>query len=418
MRSRQRALVAALAWTGIVAAGLGACGGSGEGGGSAAVPGSGGTGNTASTLNGASASTTLGTASPTTGATTGTTTPTVLGDCTMFPPEAVFNTRIDDPAAFPVHASSAGWVAAVGSGTAFHADWWLGEDPSQPTAYYGIPWNVVDGSAATTAWPSVQYDFTPTGRSTEVGWPHESDCAVADGSGYNLQRGCGTVPVAQRRFPFPLSGVKNEGGTCNDPATCGDHHVLVVEQGACRLWEAYHAYASRGQWYALSTAAWDLKSLALRPSGWTAADAAGLPITPFLAKAAEASSGEIRHALRVTLRDSVIANSFVWPARHAAGSTAGSIPFGALLRLKSDFVIPDTWTTQAKAIATAAKQYGLYVADIGVDFYVQGEPSAAWDENTFRQLGAISMAQMEFVDLRSVTGNARFSSDSLAARWN
>ena len=225
------------------------------------------------------------------------------------------------------------------------------------------------------------------------------------------------MPANQRRFPIPLHNLVNEGGTCNDPDTCGDHHLAVVEQGACRLWEAYSAYKVGSQWYALSTAAWDLKSLAMRPANWTAADAAGLPITPFIAKAAEASSGEIRHALRVTFRDAVLANTYVWPARHGAGSAAGSIPFGSVLRLRADFVIPANWTTQAKAIATAAKRYGLYVADIGSDFYVQGEPNAGWDRNTFSQLATIPLSQMEFVDMGNVTRDARFSADSMAARW-
>ena len=118
-----------------------------------------------------------------------------------------------------------------------------------------------------------------------------------------------------------------------------------------------------------------------------------------------------------TLRDDVIANNFVWPARHAAGSAAGSVPFGAVLRLRADFVIPDGWTTQAKAIATAAKRYGLYVADIGSDFYVQGEPSAQWQEQTFRDLRGISMGDMQFVDMGAVTRDPRFSADSMAARW-
>jgi hypothetical protein len=430
MGSRQRAVLAALAWTSVVAAGLGACGGSGGSagstGGASAVSGGDGTPSSATVANAADVGTT-GTALNSTPLDAGAaaaapaapgTPPTVLGECSMFPSEAVFNTRIDDPVAFPVHASSASWIGSIGGGTAFHADWWLGEDPTQQGAYYGMPWNEVDGSAATTAWPVVQYDFAPSGRGTEVGWPHESDCAVTGGDGFTLQRGCAALPTGQRRFPFPLNGVKNEGGACNDPASCGDHHVLVVERGACRLWEAYHAYQLSGQWYALSTAAWDLKSLALRPSSWTAGDAAGLPITPLLAKAAEASSGEIRHALRVTLRDSVLANGFTWPGRHAAGNSAGSIPFGALLRLRADFAIPANWTPQAKAIATAAKRHGMYVADIGSDFFVQGEPSAAWDAATFGQLAAISMAQMEFVDLRKVTANPRFSADSMAASWN
>jgi hypothetical protein len=341
-----------------------------------------------------------------------------LGSCELFPPQAVFNTRIDDTSRFPAHGSSATWINWVGGSTPFRADWWRSEDPTQRNAYYGMPVNVVDGTGATTDWANVLFDFSSSGVSTEVGYPHESDCAVDNGLGFTLARGCNTVPVAQRRFPIPKVDLKNEGGTCNDPNTCGDHHLLVVEQGACRLWESYFTYKLSNRWYTMATAAWDLKSLALRPSTWTAGDAAGLPITPFLAKAAEASSGEIRHALRVTFRDSVIARSFVWPARHAAGNdTPGGIPFGAVLRLKAGFVIPQSWTPQAKAIATAAKRYGLYVSDIGQDFYVQGEPNAAWDENTFRHLGTIPLSQMEFVEMGAVTNDPRFSVNSMAARW-
>ncbi|MGZ5178988.1 MAG: hypothetical protein ACXWC2_00810 [Ramlibacter sp.] len=424
MGDSKRLALGALAWSTVVALGLGACGGGG--GSSGTAVGSGSTGSTDTAVVAGGASTPAGT-STTGSVSSGTTTtastaasaqPSVLlGDCEVFPPQAVFNTRIDDPARFPAHASSAAWIASVGGATPFRADWGTGIDPTQTGNYYGMPVNVVDGSSATTEWATLQYDFTPSGVSTAVGWPHESDCAVPDGSGFTLTRGCSTVPPASRRFPIPTTNLLQEGGTCNDPNTCGDHHLAVVERGACRLWEAYSAYKLGSQWYALSTAAWDMKSLALRPANWTAADAAGLPMTPFLAKAAEASSGEIRHALRVTFRDAALANSYVWPARHAAGDSAGSIPFGALLRLRADFVIPDSWTPQAKAIATAAKRYGLYVADIGMDFYVQGEPSAAWDSRTFGQLGTIPLQQMEFVDLGSVTRDARFSPDSMAASW-
>jgi hypothetical protein len=427
MDGRKRFALAALGWSAMVAIGLGACGGSSSGGsgssGGSVGVGSGGTGATPTDAGVAAGAPTATPAGGTTSAATAPSTPatasqaTQLGNCEVFPPQAIFNTRIDDTSRFPALASSASWIASVGSSTPFRADWGSGVDPTQRDNYYGMPYNVVDGSAATTSWETLQYDFTPSGVSTAVGWPHESDCAVPGASGYTLTRGCSTVPLAQRRFPIPLNNLLNEGGTCNDPNTCGDHHLAVVEQGACRLWEAYSAYRIGSQWYALSTAAWDLKSLALRPLNWTAADAAGLPITPFVAKAAEASSGEIRHALRVTFRDAVVANSFTWPARHSAGSSAGSIPFGSVLRLRADFVIPSTWTTQARAIATAAKQYGLYVADLGSDFYVQGEPSASWDRNTFSQLATIPLSQMEFVDLGSVTRDARFAPDSMAASW-
>ena len=426
MDGSKRFALGALAWSAVVAVGLGACGGGGGGsssGGSSAsvVPDS-----TGSTPSGGSAVSGGASTTSSPGTTTGASSPpaatsassaVMLGNCEMFPSQAVFNTRIDDLTRFPALASSASWIASVGSSTPFRADWGWGVDPTQWNNYFGMPINLVDGTASTTDWISLQYDFTPSGASTAVGWPHESDCAVPDGSGFSLTRGCSTVPAGSRRFPIASTNLLQEGGTCNDPNSCGDHHLAVVEQGACRLWEAYSAYKLGGQWYALSTAAWDLKSLALRPSSWTSADAAGLPITPMVVKAAEANSGEIRHALRVTFRDDALANAFVWPARHGAGNSAGAIPFGALLRLRADFVIPDSWTTQAKAVATAAKRYGMYVGDIGPDFYVRGEPDAGWDRNTFSQLATIPLSQMEFVDLGNVTRDPRFSADSMAASW-
>jgi hypothetical protein len=342
----------------------------------------------------------------------------MLGDCEMFPAAAIFNTRIDDVARFPAHPNSAGWVSLVGGDVPFSADWGLEVNPAQYATYFGMPINIVDGTAATTEWPVVSFDFSTSGVVMGQGYPDKSDCAVASGSGFAISR-CGAVPANQRRFPFPLeTRILSEDGQCNDPRSCGDRHVLVVEKGACRLWESFFSYRLSNQWYALATAAWDLRSLALRPADWASADAAGLPITPLLAKAAEASAGEIRHALRVNFRDAALALAVNWPARFAAGGdNPGAIPFGALLRLKADFVIPGDWTPQARALATAAQRYGLYVSDNGADFHVQGEPDATWDVRTFQQMKTIKMSNMEFVDLKAITGDPRFSPDSMAASW-
>jgi hypothetical protein len=351
--------------------------------------------------------------SPTTGAPT-------LADCDMFPANAIFNTRIDDTAKFPVDAKSNAWLDRIGRGVAFSADWGNDADPAHTLTYFGMPVNVVGGNAATTDWPLVSFDFTSSGMSIAQGYPDRSDCAVANaGGGFDIARNCASVPAAQRRFPFPSGGnLLSQGGNCNDPSSCGDHPVLIVEKGACRLWESYFAFDLSNRWYAMATAAWDLKSLALRPNGWGSASASGLPITPLLAKAAEASSGEIHHALRVNFNGAHLAQQARWPARFATGwGGADTIPFGALLRLRADFPISIDWTPQAKALATAAKRYGLYVADNGPDFYVQGEPNAAWDLHTSAQMKTITMADMEFVDLSSITGNARFDIDSMAASW-
>jgi hypothetical protein len=163
----------------------------------------------------------------------------MLGSCAAFPSTAIFNTRIDDTVRYPAHANSGAWVSAIGSTRALHADWGTTEDASAGN-YYGIPLNLLSASNLETDWPSLAF--------ISGGAPDESDCAVANGGGgHDLVRGCQAQPAASVRFPMPRDAViKLEGGGCNDPATCGDRHVLVVEQGACRLWESYFITAQAG----------------------------------------------------------------------------------------------------------------------------------------------------------------------------
>lgn len=340
----------------------------------------------------------------------------VIGDCSVFPDTAIFNTRIDDLVRFPADSRSTGWINAIGSSRALHMDFGRNDNPASYSTYYGIPFNVVDGTAATTSWPLVS--FAPAAAGGDAGWPDESDCAAGD-AGHTITRDCTTLTAANRHFPYPNDNLlKAESGACNDPAACGDRHVLVVEKGACRLWESYSSYKTGGQWHALSSAAWDLTSNAMRPKTWTSSDAAGLPLTPLLMRADEASSGDVRHALRVTFQDSILDRSYVWPAMHGAGgSTPTGIPFGAVMRLRSDFVIPASWTTQARALATAMKRYGVYVADIGSNSYMTGEPNANWQADTISQLQQIRMSSFEFVNLQAITGNSKFSGTSFRASW-
>jgi hypothetical protein len=318
----------------------------------------------------------------------------------LFPANAIFNTRIDD---LPVHSNSTQWVSDVGGAVAFHPDWGDTED-AYADDYYGIPWNLVDGTAATTDWPL-----------TAMWWPDESNCGIRQGDGsMGVRQDCSAV-TDQARFPFPKTGWKIEGGykDSND----GDRHVLVVETGACRLWETGNAYKQAdGSWQVGDIAMWDLNANTMRPAGWTSADAAGLPLLPLLVKADEAASGEIKHALRVTFRNPLMADrAYVWPASHYAGNDgSGNIPFGALLRLKAGVTIPDNWGTQAKAIAVAMQRYGLYVADNGSNLYVQGEPSVRWDPNLIAQLKTLKMSDFEFVDTSGITSRAGFDARSYA----
>jgi len=86
-----------------------------------------------------------------------------------------------------------------------------------------------------------------------------------------------------------------------------------------------------------SGAIFDLNSNALRPAGWTSADAAGLPILPGLARYDEVAAGEITHALRFTV--SVTRRAYLSPARHWASSNTDPLrpPMGMRMRLKASF---------------------------------------------------------------------------------
>ena len=79
-----------------------------------------------------------------------------------------------------------------------------------------------------------------------------------------------------------------------------DRHALILDTSTCKLYELFAA--RRAEEGAGSGAIWSLSSNALRPDGWTSADAAGLPILPGLARYDEVAAGSIDHALRFTVQ--------------------------------------------------------------------------------------------------------------------
>lgn len=322
-----------------------------------------------------------------------------VGGCALFPADHLFNTRID---AFPVHPRSAAFLARIGD-RSVHLD--LGQDEDMASAsYWGIPYNVVRSGAA--GWSAVVFG--------DPGWDPraESDCAVATAGGHAVVSPCTAAAAPTPLFPLPAAPLV-EGGIASDPSSYGDHHLLVVDADTCRLWELYHCYArGGGGWDIWGAASWDLTTSALRTDGWTSADAAGFPILPLLLRADEASSGEIRHALRFTLPSTHA--SYVWPARHQAGSAtpADLPPMGQLFRLKGSYAIPATHSTQSKAILQALQRYGMYLADNGSALYVQGEPSAAWSDAIWSEVQALRTADFEAVDLSSIAARPGFDPDS------
>jgi hypothetical protein len=164
------------------------------------------------------------------------------------------------------------------------------------------------------------------------------------------------------------------------------------------LYELFDAHPQGdGSWSAGSGAVYDLRSDRLRPAGWTSADAAGLPIVPGLVRYEEVAAGRVDHAIRMTVPKSQ--RAYLWPARHAASSSADPNlpPMGLRLRLKSTVDISGL-PAQAKVIAAAMQTYGVMVADNGSAWYLSGAPDDRWNNDALRALGRLHGSDFEAVD--------------------
>ena len=252
---------------------------------------------------------------------------TSLGGCEMFPADNAWNEVVDK---LPLNASSATYIANMSPSTHLHPDW---GDWSKH--HYGIPWQTVPGTQT----------FVPMTFKNKS----QSDPGP---------------------YPFPPTALIEGGGKA------GDRHVLVLDTGSCELYETWHSVYDNPGWTCGSGATFDMSSDALRPDGWTSADAAGLPILPGLVKLAEVQAGAITHAIRFTISSSQ--EGYIHPATHAAGSSNTSLPpMGLRLRLKSSFDLSG-FTGPSRVILKAMKTYGIILADNGSDWYITGDSDDGW----------------------------------------
>jgi len=267
--------------------------------------------------------------------------------CPMFPADNVWNTDISK---LPVDPHSTAWLHSMHVSTTFlHPDF----GPNDGGYPYGIPYAVV-----TNAHKKVQVKFTYASESNRVPYPLGPDT--------------------------PIEGGKNA-------PSGSDRHALMVNKSTCTLYELWQAHYSASGSTAGSGAVWNLRSDALRPAGWTSADAAGLPILPGLLnfaqiQAAVKAGKPIKHAIRFTA--DATAAAYIWPARHQAGS--GSIaslpPMGARFRLKTSFSVAgfcrasQPYCADAKAVLVEMQHYGLILADNGSDWYFQGAAYPQWPD--------------------------------------
>jgi hypothetical protein len=271
--------------------------------------------------------------------------------CPIFPANNPWNERVDT---LPVAANSAQLIASIGVDTGLHPDFGSGLYDGQRI---GIPFDVV---SKTTPRDRVSFDYAD-----------ESD---------------------KVRYPIPTN-VHIEGGS--------DHHAILVDKSACRLYELFALHRTESGWAAGSGAIWSLRSNHVRPAGWTSADAAGLPIFPGLARYDEVARGVIDHALRFTVEHT--RRAYIYPARHDASSSDDPSlpPMGLRVRLKAGVDISG-FPRQARIVLQALKTYGMIVADNGSSWYITGAPDPRWSNDALHTIGRITGSDFEVVDTTSL----------------
>jgi hypothetical protein len=269
--------------------------------------------------------------------------------CPILPAENPLNQEIADA---PVSPNSASYITSIGLTAHLHPD--FGTNPK-----YGIPYTVVGSDQ-----PEVPVKFTKYASESNAG-------------------------------PYPIPpDAPIEGGGKNGH---GDKHVLVLQEGSCMLYEMYKAHDGARGWRAASGAVFNLRSDALRPEGWTSADAAGLPVFPLLARYPEVATGQIDHALRVTVPETQA--GYIHPATHFASSSSNANlpPMGLRLRLKGSYSLAG-FSGESLVILEALKRYGLIVADNGSPWFITGAPSPSWNDANLEQLEQVPGSAFEAVE--------------------
>ena len=275
--------------------------------------------------------------------------------CPVFPANNIWNTDIST---LPVHAKSTTWVGAIGASKNLY----VGFAPNT----FGMRWVYTNAST-----PKVSITF-------------------------------GQVPSQSDPGPYPF--------TATTPLEVGtiDAHAFMVDTSTCTLYELYNASWNNGAPRADAGMVFPLASNALHHDGWPSCDDAGLPIFPGITRLEEVQAGAIRHALRFEAATAHIDGTLgahLWPARHDPDYTgvfdSNLPPMGARFRLKGSFNI-STYSPQAQVVLRALQHYGMFLADIGLDWELIGTADPNWSASLLNELQTVPASQFEVVDESSL----------------
>jgi uncharacterized protein (TIGR03437 family) len=302
---------------------------------------------------------------------------TSLGGCQIFPPDSIYNQRVDQ---LPVDANPAHQIPPSYLSAPIHPDFGHGFYPFPG----GIPWMKVPANQPTT---KVTVGFGQIDGAGTYNWPLPAwPNALVEGTSYGAQD--------------------------------GDHHVLVLQSsvnnltgpqtGPCTLYETYQSNAvasmftaATNTWSMSAGAHYVLNSNEIAAANSTldagAQDSAGIPMMPLLLRYSEVPM-LAQHPLRMTFPSPT--NWFVWPATGCC--TSSGPPQGLLYRLKAGInwqaTCPVSTNPQAATVLQTLQQYGAYMSDHGSPGYIQGVPDVRWDDDDLACIKRFHVSDLEVVD--------------------
>ena len=303
---------------------------------------------------------------------------TSLGGCQLFPPDSIYNLRIDR---LPADTNPTHQIPAGSLSLPVHPDFGHGFYPTPG----GIPWMRVPANQ-----PLTNVNLANSGQIDQPGtysWPFP---------------------------PYPDAAVE---GTSAGPD--GQyHHILILQSsvnnisgpqtGPCTLYETYQSTAvasmfdaATDTWLLSAGVHYLLNSDELAASSDTldqgAQDSPGIPMVPLLLRYSEVPM-LAQHPLRISMSSPT--NGFVWPATGCCGGSGP--PQGLLYRLKASVnwqaTCPAATFPQAATVLQALQQYGAYMSDHGTPGYIQGVPDVRWADLDLACIKQFHLSDLEVVD--------------------
>jgi hypothetical protein len=207
--------------------------------------------------------------------------------------------------------------------------------------------------------------------------------------------------------PLPRGGGMEGQSDYHCPVEQQDCHLIVVDRGQHKLYEALSANYNGKAVSAIILAVWDLSRVypaSGRGDQCTSADAAGYPVAPLLFNADELAAGHIDHAIRFILPNPRIREGvFIHPATHGGGPTGPDLapPYGAHFRLKASYDV-SRLRPAAQVVARAMQRYGMYLADggtIALTAQSDADTRAKYSDVGFEpgDLGALKVTDFEIL---------------------